>query len=542
MSKKTRILTIFIAILSISAISINADRYFEIAKNIEIYTNVYKEINTHYVDDLDPSQLMRTGIDAMLESLDPYTNYISESQVEYYRLSTEGKYNGIGSVIRKIDDYVTIVETYDESPALKAGLKIGDQITAINGKSTKGKDNAEVIQIVRGFPGTEIEFTVKRPGEESLKKFNLVRDEVNVPNVPFYSMVSDNVGYISLTTFTANAGKNVAKALKKLKKDNSEMAGVILDLRNNGGGLLSEAINVSNVFVPKEEMVVSTKGKVKDRDQFYKTRNNPEDLDIPVAVLTNKRSASASEIVSGVLQDFDRGVILGQRTYGKGLVQNTKEVGYNSRVKLTISKYYIPSGRCIQSVEYENGEPKDIPDDQRAVFYTKNKRKVLDGGGITPDIKISLPKLPDVVKEIQKQSLIFKYANQYYLAHEVIDTVGEFSFKKYDDFVKFVENANFEFKSTSENQISELLAETKEEGLEESLLAELESVKKQIIFEKSDDLIEHKDLLVDLIEEEIVGRYFYKKGKIQQSLEDDPEVMRAVALLNDKEEYKSILQ
>ncbi|MCB0618683.1 MAG: S41 family peptidase, partial [Saprospiraceae bacterium] len=297
-------------------------KYFEISKNLEIFTNLYKEINTYYVDDLDPSKIMRTGIDAMLESLDPFTNYISESDIEGFRYITEGRYNGIGAQIALIRDYVTITEPYEDSPAFKAGLKAGDQIVAVEGRSAKGKTPDEVDAILKGYPGTEIELTVRRPGEDKDLSIKLSRDEVKVPNVPYSGMVNDGIGYIALTTFTRDAGRNVGDALMKLKKDHPDLKGVIFDLRGNGGGLLTEAVNVSNVFIPKGELVVTTKGKVQDWDRSFKTLNAPIDEKIPLVVLINDRSASASEIVSGVLQDYDRGGLLGQRSYGKGLVQN----------------------------------------------------------------------------------------------------------------------------------------------------------------------------------------------------------------------------
>ncbi|MCB0640654.1 MAG: PDZ domain-containing protein, partial [Phaeodactylibacter sp.] len=359
--------------------------------NIEIFTNLYKEINTYYVDDLDPSKLMRTGVDAMLESLDPYTNYISESEIEGYRYISEGRYNGIGAQMDFIRDFATVTETYQDAHADKAGLKPGNQIVAVAGKSAEGKTPEELNEILKGSPGTEIELTVRRPGTDKELTILLQRDEVRVPNVPYHGMVNEDIGYISLTVFTREAGMNVANALRELKQENPQLKGVIFDLRGNGGGLLLEAVNISNSFVPKGELVVTTKGKVQDWDRSFLTQNSPVDQEIPLVVLINNRSASASEIVSGVIQDLDRGVLMGQRSYGKGLVQNTRDIGYNSKVKLTTAKYYIPSGRCIQSVEYQDGEPVHIADDKRAKFRTRNGRVVLDGGGVKPDVIVPAP-------------------------------------------------------------------------------------------------------------------------------------------------------
>lgn len=357
-----------IVIIGIAASQQPANRHFEIIKNLEIFSNLYKEINTSYVDDVDPGTLMRTGVDAMMESLDPFTNYISESEIEGYRFMTEGKYNGIGAISKKIGDFVTITELYEDHAADNAGLRPGDKLVAIDGKDAKGKDPEALNNILRGFPGTEVVLTIRRPGTPEDFEVTLVRGEVQVPNVPYHGMVSDNIGYIALTTFTRQAGINVSKALNELKTENPNLKGVIFDLRDNGGGLLSEAVNVSNVFIPRNELVVTTKGKVKDWDRSFNTTGEATDTEISLTVLINKRSASASEIVSGVVQDYDRGVLMGQRSYGKGLVQHTRDIGYNSKLKLTTAKYYIPSGRCIQSVEYENGEPVDIPDEKRTQF------------------------------------------------------------------------------------------------------------------------------------------------------------------------------
>ena len=398
-------------------------KYFEIAKNIEIFTNLYKEINTYYVDDLDPAKLMRTGVDAMLESLDPYTNYISESEIEGFRYITEGKYNGIGAQIRIIDELITITEPYQDSPADKAGLKAGDQLLAVDGKSAKGKTSDEVNEILKGYPGTEVELTIKRPGESKDLKIKLVRDEVSVPNVPYSGLVSNNVGYIALTTFTREAGRNVGTALKELTSQNENLAGIILDLRGNGGGLLAEAVNISNLFIDKGELVVTTKGKVKDWDRSFKTLNPVMDADIPLTVLIDGGSASASEIVSGVIQDLDRGVLMGQRSYGKGLVQNTRDVGYNSRVKMTIAKYYIPSGRCIQSVEYEDGEPADIPVEKREEFKTRSGRVVLDGGGVMPDIKIDKDGTSNILEVLDEKNFAFNFVTEFILGKESIGEI-----------------------------------------------------------------------------------------------------------------------
>jgi carboxyl-terminal processing protease len=514
-------------------------KYFEIAKNIEIFTNLYKEINTHYVDELDPGKLMRIGVDAMLESLDPYTNYISESEIEGFRYITEGKYNGIGAQIKIIDDYITITQPYENSPAFKAGLKAGDQLIAVDGKAAKGKTAEEVNEILKGYPGTEVELTVKRPGESKHLKINLIRDEVSVPNVPYSGMVSDNVGYVALTTFTREAGRNVGNALKKLKEENENLKGIILDLRGNGGGLLAEAVNVSNVFIPKSSLIVTTKGKVKDWDRSFKTLNKPIDEDINLAVLINHGSASASEIVSGVIQDFDRGVLIGQRSYGKGLVQNTRDIGYNSKVKMTTAKYYIPSGRCIQSVEYMEGEPADIPDDKRAKFKTQNGRQVLDGGGVSPDIIIDEDADSDILKTLSNKHLIFKFVTEFVLKNESVSSVEEFNFTDWDGFVQYLAKNNFDYNTESEKLLKELKGQAEKDGY--IVTADIETLENKIIEAKKNDLNNNKEAIIDMIEKEIASRYFYEKGKIEIGLRNDIEIKQAVSLLNNDTEYKKAL-
>lgn len=482
---------------------------------------------------------MRIGVDAMLESLDPYTNYISESEIEGFRYITEGKYNGIGAQIKIIDDYITITQPYENSPAFKAGLKAGDQLIAVDGKAAKGKTAEEVNEILKGYPGTEVELTVKRPGESKHLKINLIRDEVSVPNVPYSGMVSDNVGYVALTTFTREAGRNVGNALKKLKEENENLKGIILDLRGNGGGLLAEAVNVSNVFIPKSSLIVTTKGKVKDWDRSFKTLNKPIDEDINLAVLINHGSASASEIVSGVIQDFDRGVLIGQRSYGKGLVQNTRDIGYNSKVKMTTAKYYIPSGRCIQSVEYMEGEPADIPDDKRAKFKTQNGRQVLDGGGVSPDIIIDEDADSDILKTLSNKHLIFKFVTEFVLKNESVSSVEEFNFTDWDGFVQYLAKNNFDYNTESEKLLKELKGQAEKDGY--IVTADIETLENKIIEAKKNDLNNNKEAIIDMIEKEIASRYFYEKGKIEIGLRNDIEIKQAVSLLNNDTEYKKAL-
>ena len=516
------------------------NKYFEILKNIEIFTNLYKEVNTYYVDDVDPGHLMRIGIDAMVESLDPFTNYISESEIEGYRFMTEGKYNGIGAISQKMGDFVTITELYQGQAADKAGLRPGDQIIAVDGQDATGKDPDAINNILRGFPGTTVKLTIRRPGQDEDFDLDLVRGEVQVPNVPYHGVVADGIGYVALTTFTREAGTNVANAVRELKEQNPGLKGIIFDLRGNGGGLLNEAVNVCNVFIPRGELVVTTKGKVKDWDRAFSTMNQPVDLDIPLTVLINKNSASASEIVSGVIQDYDRGVLIGQRSYGKGLVQNTRDIGYNSKLKLTTAKYYIPSGRCIQSVEYKDGEPIHIPDDQRTPFKTRSGRTVLDGGGVKPDMMIEKFTDADIVKGLLEQHLIFDYVTQYCLKHDSIPGVKDFHFEDFAGFVQFLGNREFDYDTESEKLLKKLMEESTEEGYE--LTAQVEALENQIDAAKKDALMNNKAVITDLIEKEISSRYYYQEGKIKMGLRNDAEIEEAVKLLNDKQKYQSQLQ
>lgn len=538
---KFKIVALALAVsIGMAATTINNDRLFEISKNIEIFVNIFKEVNAEYVDDVDPGKIMRIGIDAMLESLDPYTNYISEAQVESYRITTEGKYKGIGAIVKKIGDYVTIIEPYEGSPVLEAGLKAGDQIIEVNGKSTLNKSNDDVTKIMRGVAGTTINLKVKTLGETTSRDITLTRGEVNINNVPYSGMVSDGIGYVALTTFTPNAASNIGNAITKLKTDN-ELKGLIIDLRDNGGGLLREAVSIVNLFAEKGTTVVSTKGKVKERDINYKTRSEAMDLDIPLVVLINKSSASASEIVSGVLQDLDRAVIMGQRSYGKGLVQNTKEVGYNSRVKITTSKYYIPSGRCIQSIDYAKGEPVDIPDHQRSKFKTKNGRTVLDGGGITPDIKLESADDSEIMNELQKKSIIFQFVNNEFKDKAEIESLEAIDFNDFEKFKLFANSEVENFEIDSQKQLEELREAVEKDGLS-AIEADLDILQQKINDQKTKALESNKDVILRKIETEIATRYFYQKGKAYQRLQNDPEVVEAISVLNDYPKYQSILK
>jgi len=534
-----------IVIVSASFFSFKSN-YFEISKNLDIFASLYKELNTYYVDDVEPADLIRKGIDAMLKSLDPYTNYISEAEIEGYKMQTTGKYGGIGAAIRTVGDYVIITEPYKGFPADKAGLKAGDKIKEIEGKTCKGKNSDQISRILRGQPGTEVNFKVERPGEPKDIPIKLVREQVKIKSVPYSGIIDDGIGYIKLNSFTRACSNDVAQALNKLKKEN-ELQGLVFDLRGNRGGLLEEARNVSNIFIEKDKEIVSTKGKIEEWAKTLNAKKEAIDAEIPLVVLTNKASASASEIVSGVVQDYDRGVIVGQRTFGKGLVQTTKNLGYNSKLKLTTAKYYIPSGRCIQAINYsekgEDGEVVKIPDSLRTEFKTTNGRKVYDGGGVEPDVKIEQRKYANITRSLNRNHHIFNFATEYVLQKDSIVEPEDFKLTDADfnNFVQYLEDKEYDYKTNSEKLLEELKEATEKENYLEAVEADLTQLKDKITDDKDNDINKHKEEILELIELEIISRYYYSEGKIRSSLTRDEEVLKAIELLNDNKQYEDIL-
>lgn len=518
----------------------NSNRHFEILKNLEIFSNLYKEVNTYYVDEIDPGEFMRTGIDAMVQSLDPYTNYYSEADIEGYRIMTEGKYHGIGAKSDIIDGYVTVMDLAKDQPADKAGLKVGDQILEVDGQNAKGKTMDEFNQIARGFPGSSMRLKIKRAGSDRPLDIELVREEIKVENVPFQGLIGDDLAYVSLTTFTRDAGRNIEAGIKALRKENPAIKGIVLDLRNNGGGLLNEAVNIVNLFIPKGEIVVSTRGKIKEWNRDFKTSKPTYDLDIPVTVLINGFSASASEIVSGVMQDYDRGVLIGQQSYGKGLVQNTMDIGYNSKVKVTTAKYYTPSQRCIQAIEYKNGKPVSVPDDQRMAFETRNGRKVLDGGGIKPDVIVDSGMGSKIIKSLIDNHQIFNFVTTYCSKGLTIHSIEDYHFTNFDAFLTFLEKDNFDFDMESDQSLLALKEHVKEDGFQ--LAGAIDNLEKQIIEAKKAEIFKYKKTIINLIEKDIAGRYFYDEGKIKMGLRNDEEVQKAIEVLHDPATYNEILR
>lgn len=525
----------------------NKNNDFEISKNLDIFSELYKQLDINYVDEISPGELVKTGIDAMLESLDPFTNYIPESQIEDYKMLTTGQYGGIGALIHKEGEYVIISEPYEGFPAHKAGLIPGDKILEVDGKSAKDKNTDEVSTILKGEPGTSLTLLIEREGTEKPFEVSLKRENIKIDNIPYYGMLNENIGYIKLSGFTQNAGKEVKNAYLELKENNN-LQGLVFDLRGNGGGLLNEAVNIVNIFTDKGELVVSTKGKDVSRNISYYTTNQPDDTEIPLVVLVDPGSASASEIVSGALQDLDRAVILGQRTYGKGLVQNVLPLSYNSKVKVTVAKYYIPSGRCIQAIDYshkdDEGVAHKVPDSLISEFSTKNGRKVFDGGGIEPDVVMEPETLSPISMELLTKFIIFDYANKFAREHDSIAQPKTFEIDDeiYNDFVNYVNSIkDFTYTTNSEKSLLKLKNMAEKEDYYDDIHAELEALEAKLMHNKEEDLQTHRDEISEMLKLEITSRYYFQKGKIISNLQSDPEVKKAIEIINDKKNYSGIL-
>ena len=515
----------------------STDRGFEIAKNLEIFSSVYKSLNQNYVDDVDPGKTIKVAIDAMLASLDPYTNYFPESDIEDVKMQLLGEYGGVGALIMQRGDSILISEPYKGLPADEAGLKAGDRILAVGGESTKGKTTADVSSAMRGQAGTTVTLRLERAGKEFER--TLTRRAIKLPNVPYSGFVGDgSVGYVKLDEFTADAAKNVREAFVKLKKENPAMKGFILDLRGNGGGLMNEAVDIVNIWVPRGTLVVETKGKVASKNMKSLTRMQPEDTEIPLAVIIDGSSASASEIVSGSLQD--RGVIIGTRTFGKGLVQNILPMPYNSQMKVTVSKYYIPSGRCIQAIDYshrdENGRALKVPDSLKTAFKTKSGRTVYDGFGIEPDIEIEPEYMSNVAIALTQKLLIFDYATRFYRSHESIAPAADFEITNdiYDDFCRFLKERNLTYSTTTERYINQLRDIAKQEKYDSAIEQQLKEMEQRLASEKESDLQKHREEICDMLKAEILTRYYYDEGRLQGALKNDPTILRAVKELGSK--------
>ncbi len=537
---------IILAIAAGGALTIAAgDNYFEVGKNLEIFNELYKDINIYYVDDVNPGELIGTGIDAMLESLDPYTQYIPESDMENYRIMTTGQYGGIGAMIRKKDEGVMISEPYEGYPAMTNGLKAGDRILEIDGRSTKGMDTEEVSKLLKGQAGTKVKVVTSRD-EQPPVDHTLTREEIKIPDVPYKGMIDpvNKVGYIKLNSFTQTAGQEVRNAYKQLKEEGAQK--LVLDLRGNGGGLLREAINIVNIWVPKGQEVVETKGKIAEWDKTYKTLSEPMDLDMPLIVLVDTGSASASEIVTGALQDLDRAVIMGHRTYGKGLVQQTRDLFYNSKLKVTVAKYYIPSGRCIQKIDYahHDSEGKAVikADSTILAFKTAGGRPVYDGRGIAPDIEVEQQMMPKIVGGLYSADLFFDFGNQYQWTHDSIPPPSKFTITEaiYQQFLEFVKDKKFEYKTASLDDLDKLVADAKKERYYDHAKDAIDVLRTELNPDRAEEFKRFRPEIEQVLKSELVGRYYFQTGRAEAMLSSDPAVMEALTVINGPA-YKEVL-
>ena len=520
---------------------------FEIAKSLDIYNSLLRELNLNYVDEINPGELNENAIKAMLEGLDPYTVFIPESDIENAKFMTTGEYGGIGAIIQYDGEFTRISDPYEGWPAQKAGIIAGDAILEVNGVDCKKKNTQEVSNLLKGQPGTEVTLKLKRYGQEQPLEIKLKREKVKIDNIPYYKVFDNGIAYLSLSGFTRDAAKEVKEKFVEMKKGN-ELKGFVIDLRGNGGGLMNEAVDIVNLFIPKGKPVVSMKGKAATANSMHPTTNEPVDLEIPLAILVDGSSASASEIVAGAIQDYDRGVIIGQRTFGKGLVQNILPLSYNTQMKVTVAHYYIPSGRCIQEIDYSH--KKDTAqmkkDTLGKAFKTMGGRTVYEGHGITPDVKVSRDPYATVTAYLFGKNYIFDYANKFYSEHKSIAPAERFQIDEatYQDFMKFVKDKKFSYTTESEKAIEKLKKTAKEEGYLDKIKPQIDLLEKNLAAEKDNDLLNNRKDIEELLRSEIVGRYYYQKGRIVASLNDDPDLKRAFEILlntNGKDEYHSIL-
>lgn len=523
----------------------SSEKYFEIARNLDIFATTIREVNAYYVDEVNPNKMVKTGIDAMLNTLDPYTNYIPEDEIENYRTMTTGLYGGIGAVVGKRKDRNLILMPYNGYPAEKAGLRIGDEILEIDGFDVKKKGSGDVSKLLKGQAGTKVKLKVLKLGKTEPETVEFTRERIKIDNVPYVGMLTDQIGYIQLTEFTSDASREVKKGLDELKAKGATK--LILDLRDNPGGLLNEAVNLSNLFIPKDKVVVNTRGKVAEWVKEYKALNPPVDTEIPLAVLISPKSASASEIVSGVIQDYDRGVLIGQKSFGKGLVQTTRPLTYNSQLKVTTAKYYIPSGRCIQSIDYSNrgsdGTARKVADSLRNAFKTANGRVVYDGGGVSPDVEVKRESLSPIAISLISKDLIFDYASVYFLAHPKIAPAREFALSdaEYQQFIDWLKDKEYDYTTKVENSIKDLASTAQKEKYYDEIKEQLEALKNRMQHNKENDLLKFKSEIREILEHEIVSRYFFETGAKEAGFDDDPEVQEAIKVLNDSNRYQKIL-
>ncbi|RAJ85775.1 carboxyl-terminal processing protease [Chitinophaga dinghuensis] len=523
------------------------NKYFLIAKNLDLFAAFYHELDTYYVDDLPPEKTIRKGMEAILDDTDPYTDFIAEDNLDELKYMATGKYGGVGASITTNGDWTCITDVYPGSPMDKANVKPGDILETMDGRSLKNIPQDSISRMLKGTPGTPLDIAFRNPVTNAVATKRIVRQEINVKAVSYSGFVKNDIGYIKMTQFTENSGNMVRKAFEQLKQQNPSMKGVILDLRGNPGGLLDEAVIVANTFVDKNKQIVSTRGKVKNWDRSYETSGAPADDHIPLAVLTNHSSASASEIVAGSIQDLDRGIIVGQRSYGKGLVQTTRPLPYNAKLKVTTAKYYTPSGRCIQAIDYshrnEDGSVDFVADSLRKSFKTAGGRVVKDGGGIEPDAKVDPTYLSQVAVSLLRKQYIFDYATQYYYSHPKIATAANFSLtdQEFNEFEHFLDNKDYSYKTRSEDALESFKTTARKEKYYDAVSKDLEVLEQKLKHDKKQDLLKNKEEIKRLLEEEIVNRYYMQEGRIAKSLTADNEVNKAISLLLNQPSYKKIL-
>ncbi len=520
---------------------------FEIAKSLDIYNSLLRELNLNYVDEINPGELNETAIKAMLEGLDPYTVFIPESDIENAKFMTTGEYGGIGAVIQYDGEFTRISDPYEGWPAQKAGIIAGDAILEVNGVDCKKKNTQEVSNLLKGQPGTEVTLKLKRYGQDKPLEIKLKREKVKIDNIPYYKVFDNGIAYLALSGFTREAAKELKEKFVEMKKDH-DLKGFVLDLRGNGGGLMNEAVDIVNLFIPKGKAVVSMKGKAATANSMHPTTNEPVDLEIPLAILVDGNSASASEIVAGAIQDYDRGVIIGQRTFGKGLVQNILPLSYNTQMKVTVAHYYIPSGRCIQEIDYSHKKDttQTKTDTLGKPFKTLGGRTVYEGHGITPDVKVNHNPYATATAYLYGKNYLFDYANKYYSEHPNIDSADRFKIDEvtYNDFIKFVKDKGFSYTTESEKAVEKLKKAAKEEGYLQQIEPQIKQLEEKLAADKANDLLKNRADIEELLVSEIVSRYYFQKGRIIAALQKDPDLQRAFEILlntNGKNEYRTIL-
>ncbi|MGY6558056.1 MAG: S41 family peptidase [Nitritalea sp.] len=517
------------------------DRLFAIAKHLDIFASLIRELDSYYVDEIDPEELITAGMEAMLSELDPYTELIPEENSDDFRMMTTGEYGGVGALIGNRTGTNIIIMPYSGWPAQEAGLMIGDELLRVDSTQVVDKETADISRLLKGPANTPVRVEVKR-GDDTLR-FELTRRKIVLNNVPYYGKLNEEVGYIKLTDFTTNAGQDVRRALVALKEQG--ISSLVLDLRDNPGGIMKEAVEIVNLFVPKGREVVSTRGKMDMVNTVYKTSKSPLDKEIPLAVLINERSASAAEIVAGALQDYDRAILIGRKTFGKGLVQTTIPLSYNAQVKVTTARYYIPSGRCVQAIDYSRRgeENASVPDSLRQAFKTKNGRTVLDGAGIEPDVEVDAPTFAPITFSLVARSHVFNFATAYSHKNPKISGPREFQVSDalYAEFVDWLADKEYDYTTYVEKSLEDLEKYAKREQYFEEIEATLAALKEKITHSKEQDLVTHKAEVKRALREEIISRYYFQEGVVQASLDEDEEIKKAIALLGDAPKMKTLL-